>query len=96
MLTVSPRCVKLARERNRMSTSFATTSPSIFSSSVPRTRAAFLMCPPTLYDVDYVINPWMSGNVHASSRARATAQWQRLYAELSDLGDILLIDSTLR
>jgi hypothetical protein len=40
---------------------------------------AFLMCPPTLYEVDYVINPWMAGNVHRASRERAAAQWEQLH-----------------
>jgi lysine-ketoglutarate reductase/saccharopine dehydrogenase-like protein (TIGR00300 family) len=39
----------------------------------------FLMCPPDHYDVDYVINPWMEGNIHKSSRDRAVEQWQGLY-----------------
>ncbi|HIK29533.1 MAG: TIGR00300 family protein [Oscillatoriaceae bacterium SKW80] len=38
-----------------------------------------LMCPPDYYDVDYVINPWMEGNIHKSSRERAVEQWQKLY-----------------
>jgi lysine-ketoglutarate reductase/saccharopine dehydrogenase-like protein (TIGR00300 family) len=38
-----------------------------------------LMCPPDHYDVDYVINPWMEGNVHKSSQARAVEQWQKLH-----------------
>ena len=75
-----------------MSTAFEPVSASIYSAANLRTRPTFLMCPPILYDVDYVINPWMSGNVHASSRERAIAQWQRLYDELSRLGDILLIE----
>ena len=44
----------------------------------------FLMCPPDHYDVDYVINPWMEGNIHKSSRARAVDQWQKLYHVLKD------------
>jgi ornithine--oxo-acid transaminase len=36
-------------------------------------RPTYLMCPPRLYDVAYVINPWMAGNLHASSRERAVA-----------------------
>ena len=40
-----------------------------------------LMCSPDHYDVDYVINPWMEGNVHKSSRDRAVEQWQKLYNE---------------
>ncbi|MCW5313578.1 TIGR00300 family protein [Nostoc sp. KVJ3] len=42
-------------------------------------RIRFLMCPPDHYDVDYVINPWMEGNIHKSSRDRAVEQWQGLY-----------------
>lgn len=38
----------------------------------------FLMCPPDLYEVNYVINPWMEGNIHKSSRAVAAEQWQGL------------------
>ncbi|BAY25423.1 hypothetical protein NIES2100_52290 [Calothrix sp. NIES-2100] len=39
----------------------------------------FLMCAPDHYDVDYVINPWMEGNIHKSSRDRAVEQWQKLH-----------------
>jgi lysine-ketoglutarate reductase/saccharopine dehydrogenase-like protein (TIGR00300 family) len=39
----------------------------------------FLMCSPEHYDVDYVINPWMEGNIHKSSRDRAVEQWSKLY-----------------
>lgn len=44
----------------------------------------FLMCPPDHYDVDYVINPWMEGNVHKSSRDRAVEQWQKLFHVMKD------------
>jgi lysine-ketoglutarate reductase/saccharopine dehydrogenase-like protein (TIGR00300 family) len=44
----------------------------------------FLMCPPDHYDVDYVINPWMEGNIHKSSRDRAVEQWQKLHYILKD------------
>ncbi len=50
------------------------------------------MCPPTLYDVNYVINPWMAGNVHASSRTRAAEQWQRLYEAVSKIANVELIE----
>jgi ornithine--oxo-acid transaminase len=56
-----------------------------------RSKATFLMCPPTLYDVDYVINPWMAGNVHASSRTRAAEQWQNLYEAVSKIANVELI-----
>lgn len=44
----------------------------------------FLMCAPDHYDVDYVINPWMEGNIHKSSRDRAVEQWQKLHFILKD------------
>ncbi|MGJ3244890.1 MAG: TIGR00300 family protein [Elainellaceae cyanobacterium] len=44
----------------------------------------FLMCPPHHYDVDYVINPWMEGNIHRSSRDRAEEQWNKLYQVLTE------------
>ena len=44
----------------------------------------FLMCAPDHYDVDYVINPWMEGNIHKSSRDRAVEQWQKLHHVLKD------------
>jgi len=50
------------------------------------------MCPPRLYDVDYVINPWMAGNVHASSRTRASEQWQNLYNAVSKVAEVRLIE----
>lgn len=37
-----------------------------------------LMCPPRNYDVDYVINPWMVGNLHQVNPDRAQTQWQDL------------------
>ncbi|MFM8294794.1 MAG: TIGR00300 family protein [Microcystaceae cyanobacterium] len=48
------------------------------------TDIRILMCPPDHYDVDYVINPWMEGNIHKSSRDRAVEQWQKLYHVLKD------------
>ena len=42
------------------------------------------MCAPDHYDVDYVINPWMEGNIHKSSRDRAVEQWQKLHYILKD------------
>jgi len=52
----------------------------------------FLMCPPTLYDVNYVINPWMEGNVHCSSRQNAERQWERLRAALAGLARVELVE----
>ncbi len=52
----------------------------------------YLMCPPDHYEVDYVINPWMVGNVHRSSRERAVQQWQALYQQLSQRAQVKLVD----
>lgn len=35
----------------------------------------FLMCSPHIFDVQYVINPWMSGNVNNVSPVKANLQW---------------------
>ncbi|MEL6352639.1 MAG: TIGR00300 family protein [Cyanobacteria bacterium J06627_28] len=50
-----------------------------------------LMCPPHHYDVDYVINPWMEGNIHRSSRDRAQAQWSQLHTVLKDHAEVELV-----
>ena len=51
-------------------------SVSFSQGAQPRTlsQPTFLMCPPELYDVNYVINPWMEGNLHRSCRERAMVQ----------------------
>ena len=53
-------------------------------------KPTFLMCPPDFYDVRYVINPWMEGNISRSSRALAVQQWAGLHAALSRFADVLL------
>lgn len=54
-------------------------------------RPTYLMCPPEWYDVNYVINPWMAGNLHRPSRDLAYAQWKELHSQLQRIGDIRLI-----
>jgi lysine-ketoglutarate reductase/saccharopine dehydrogenase-like protein (TIGR00300 family) len=51
-----------------------------------------LMCAPHHYEVDYVINPWMEGNIHRSSRDRAEAQWDQLYQVLKNYATIDLVE----
>jgi len=51
-----------------------------------------LMCPPHHYDVDYVINPWMEGNIHRSSRDRAESQWEGLHKILKDHAIVDLVE----
>ena len=48
----------------------------------------FLMCPPDQYDVDYVINPWMEGNIHKPSRESAIGQWHALHGLLSKQAEV--------
>jgi lysine-ketoglutarate reductase/saccharopine dehydrogenase-like protein (TIGR00300 family) len=55
----------------------------------------FLMCAPEHYDVDYVINPWMEGNIHKSSRDRAMEQWQKLYGLIKDHAIVDLVKPEL-
>jgi N-dimethylarginine dimethylaminohydrolase len=54
-------------------------------------KPTFLMCPPELYDVNYVINPWMEGNVHRSSREQAMAQWEQLHRALTQVANVELV-----
>jgi lysine-ketoglutarate reductase/saccharopine dehydrogenase-like protein (TIGR00300 family) len=51
-----------------------------------------LMCAPHHYDVDYVINPWMEGNIHRSSRDRAQAQWNQLHQVLKTYAEVDLVE----
>ncbi len=51
-----------------------------------------LMCAPQHHDVDYVINPWMEGNIHRSSRDRAQDQWEQLYRILKDHATVELVE----
>lgn len=55
-------------------------------------KARFLMCAPSHYEVDYVINPWMEGNLHRASRERARVQWQGLHDALSCRATVDLIE----
>ncbi len=51
----------------------------------------YLMCPPEFFQVDYVINPWMEGNIDRANGALAAEQWHRLHVILSGQGKIDLI-----
>src|SRR5581483_3324860 len=44
-------------------------------------RPALLLCPPDFYGVEYVINPWMEGNVHRANHELAIQQW-RAFADV--------------
>ncbi len=49
------------------------------------------MCAPDHYGVEYVINPWMEGQVGRVDLARARAQWRLLHDTLATLADIELL-----
>ncbi|HEY1992856.1 MAG TPA: arginine deiminase-related protein [Edaphobacter sp.] len=82
----------MSTARIELTTNVLLNKPSLIKRPAVKPRATFLMCPPTLYDVDYVINPWMAGNVHASSRTRAAEQWQCLYEAVSDIAAVELVE----
>ncbi len=55
-------------------------------------RPTFLMCPPRFFDVQYVINPWMEGNLHAASYPLALEQWKQLHNALAEHADVLQVE----
>jgi N-dimethylarginine dimethylaminohydrolase len=64
---------------------------STFASLPHLDRPTYLMCPPEWYDVDYVINPWMAGNLHRPSRDTAFTQWKNLHYNLQRIADVRLL-----
>ncbi|HEX6632414.1 MAG TPA: arginine deiminase-related protein [Usitatibacter sp.] len=52
----------------------------------------FLMCPPEYFDVAYVINPWMHGNLKRIDSALARQQWRSLYDMLTDRATVRLVN----
>ena len=51
-----------------------------------------LLCPPTHFGVEYVINPWMRGNVGAASARLARRQWEKLAGILGGLCEVAVIE----
>jgi ornithine--oxo-acid transaminase len=74
-------------------TSLTASAPaSLFNTPLPTfTRPTFLLCPPEWFGVDYVLNPWMAGNVNRSSRDLAFAQWRSLHNMLRSVADVRLL-----
>ena len=54
-------------------------------------RPRFLLCQPDFYQVDYVINVWMEGNVDRSSPERAAQQWRELARVLREHAEVELV-----
>jgi N-dimethylarginine dimethylaminohydrolase len=51
----------------------------------------FLMCPPEYFNVAYIINPWMHGNLRKIDNAVAKQQWRSLYDVLTDRATVRLV-----
>ena len=54
-------------------------------------RHVFLMCPPEFFNVAYIINPWMHGNLRRIDNAVAKQQWRALYDVLTDHATVRLV-----
>jgi len=52
----------------------------------------FLMCAPEFFDVCYVINPWMEGNLGKVNKALAWQQWQSLHDIMAGMASVTLIE----
>jgi len=55
-------------------------------------KDTILMCPPDFFTVDYVINPWMAGNVDTMSLERAKQQWCELRDAIAGYADVVTIE----
>lgn len=55
-------------------------------------RESFLICPPRFYRVEYVINPWMEGNVGRTNVQAALGQWQQLCEVLAARGTLQRVE----
>lgn len=55
-------------------------------------RGHILMCRPSHFGVEYVINPWMEGHVGRARREVAAGQWEKLHAVISRLAAVKVIE----
>lgn len=62
------------------------------SSLAEKNRFRFLMCRPDHFSVEYIINPWMEGNVGRTNAEAAMKQWNALHEIVSSLADVELIE----
>ena len=58
---------------------------------MPASSHVFLMCPPEYFNVAYIINPWMHGNLRKIDNALAKQQWRSLYDVLTDHATVRLV-----
>jgi N-dimethylarginine dimethylaminohydrolase len=54
-------------------------------------QSRFLMCPPTHFDVEYVINPWMEGRINTANTELAAAQWSSFHNLMAGVADVSLM-----
>jgi N-dimethylarginine dimethylaminohydrolase len=54
-------------------------------------ESRFLMCPPHHFGVEYVINPWMQGQIKAADKELASKQWMHLYRIMANHADVALM-----
>ena len=47
---------------------------------------------PNFYNIEYVINPWMKGNIDGVDRDEAGREWNRLYDVLSARATVELVE----
>ena len=50
------------------------------------------MCPPTYFNVDYDINPWMTKQLHNVDTVLANKQWKALFNALKKVAQIIVLD----
>jgi N-dimethylarginine dimethylaminohydrolase len=66
-------------------------APSRGKAGIAFARPTIVMCAPTYYGVDYVINPWMEHQLGNADHAVATRQWSDLRLRLETLADLEFI-----
>src|SRR5262249_49829615 len=59
--------------------------------AMKRSKHVFVMCPPEYFNVAYIINPWMHGNLRKIDNAVAKQQWRALYDVLTDHATVRLV-----
>ncbi len=63
----------------------------MFSSSTPEHKQKILMCEPTFFGVDYVINPWMAEGLGKTDASRVQTQWKNLKRSLETQSNLVFV-----
>ena len=53
---------------------------------------SLLMCSPQYFDVQYVINPWMAGQIGKVNPSQARREWSEFYNTVAGLANVKLIE----